>query len=253
MALRILSYNILAGGQDRLPLIASVIQKQQPDVVALLEARNRRNAESLAQQLGMSLIFGEVNNINKDHIVWLSRLPVTRTKNHRLPVFAKTLLEIEILWKGMPIALFATHLKAGDDQEREHYRVNEMQAILAVLQASRNQFHALVGDLNTVHPADHPDVSAYVTALRERGEKISDLQFPRKVIPLLLEAGYVDCYHALHPLISVYTYPTSHRALRIDYIFASSAFAQHLYACDILTEGDAEIASDHFPIWAEFR
>ncbi len=44
LALRILSYNILAGGQDRLPLIGSVIQKQQPDVVALLEARSRSHA-----------------------------------------------------------------------------------------------------------------------------------------------------------------------------------------------------------------
>ncbi len=30
MTLRVLSYNILWGGEDRLPLIASVIKKQQP-------------------------------------------------------------------------------------------------------------------------------------------------------------------------------------------------------------------------------
>ena len=55
MPLRILSYNILAGGENRIPLIANVIQQQQPDVVALLEARSRPNAEALAQRLGMSL------------------------------------------------------------------------------------------------------------------------------------------------------------------------------------------------------
>ena len=54
MALRLLSYNILAGGEDRLSLIAGVIQ-QHPDVVALLEARSRSNAEALAHQLGMHL------------------------------------------------------------------------------------------------------------------------------------------------------------------------------------------------------
>src|SRR5579864_2441453 len=149
MALRILSYNILAGGEDRLPLIAGVIQQQQLDVVALLEARSRHNAEALAHQLGISLILGEAHNTNKDHVVWLSRLPVTRLENHNLPVFAKTLLEIEILWEGTPVALFATHLKAGQDQERERYRVNEMQVILQLLHTRSNQFHALVGDLNT--------------------------------------------------------------------------------------------------------
>ncbi len=57
----------------------------------------------------------------------------------------------------------------------------------------------------------------------------------------------------MHPMTAGYTFPPSHPALRIDYIFASSPFAQHLYACDIVTEGGAGRASDHFPIWAEFR
>src|SRR5438128_1543251 len=126
MIVRVLSYNILAGSEDRLPLIVRVIQQQQPDVVALLEARSHSNTETLAHQLGMDLIFGEVNNINKDHVVWLSRLPIVHWENHRLPVFAKTLLEIEILWEGTHLKLFATHLKAGLDLEREQHRVVEI-------------------------------------------------------------------------------------------------------------------------------
>jgi exodeoxyribonuclease III len=250
MPLRLLSYNILAGGEDRLSLIAAVIQQQHPDVVALLEARSRSNAEALAQQLGMHLTFGEANNRNLDHVIWLSRLPVIRAENHRLPVFAKTVLEIEVLWERTPVTLLATHLKAGQDEERELYRVAEMQVILSLLRGCQNPFYALVGDLNTIHPADHPNVSPYIAELRQRGEKVPTPQFPRKVIPLLLASGYVDCYHALHPWTAGYT---AYHALRIDYIFASPPLAQHLFACDIVTEGDAEKASDHFPLWAEFR
>ncbi len=55
MALHLLSYNILAGVEDRLSLLAGVIQQQHPDVVALLEARSHSNAEALADQLGMLL------------------------------------------------------------------------------------------------------------------------------------------------------------------------------------------------------
>lgn len=185
MTLRILSYNILAGGEDRLPLISSVIQKQQPDVVALLEARSLSNAEALAQQLEMSLTVGEADNVNRDHVVWLSRLPVLRANNHRHPVFAKTLLEI------------ATLKKWGEDRPEP--------------------------------------------------------QFPRQVIPLLLDAGYVDCYRTLHPGILGYTSHTAHPALRIDYIFAAPSFAQRLQACDIVTGSEAISASDHFPVWAEFK
>jgi len=253
MSLRILSYNILAGGEDRLPLIGHVIQKQQPDIVALLEARSRSNAEALAQHLEMSLTFGEANNIHQDHVAWLSHLPVIRANNHRLPVFAKTLLEIEILWEGASLTLFATHLKAGQDQEREQSRIAEMQAILRLLHAQGNQLQALVGDLNTIHPTDQPNGAAYRTVLRERGEEALQLQFPRQVIPLLLETGYVDCYRALHPLLAEDASYTAYRALRLDYIFASASLAQHLWACDIVTGGDAERASDHYPIWAEFR
>jgi exodeoxyribonuclease III len=252
MTLRILSYNILAGGEERLPLIASVIQQQQPDVVALQEARSRSNAEALARQLGMSLTFGKAHNTNKDHVVWLSRLPVIHAENHPFPIFAKTLLEIEVLWKGMPLALFTTHLKAGQDLEGEQRRIAEMQVILQLLQAHQNQLQALVGDFNTLHPTDHPNVSAYVAVLKTRGEEAPTPQFPRKVIPLLLEEGYVDCYRALHPTTPEDSSYTSHQALRVDYIFASPRLAECLSACDIIREGDAQRASDHFPIWAEF-
>jgi exonuclease III len=253
MALRILSYNILAGGEDRLPLIARIIQQQQPDVVALMEARNRPNAEALAQQLGMSLTFGEANNSNQNHVVWMSHLPMIHSENHRLPVLSKTLLEIQILWEETPVALFATHLQAGQNHESEHYRIAEIQAILELLHSHSNQLHAMVGDLNTIHPSDQPNTPMYITALRAKGVEAPDPRFPGKVIPFLLEAGYVDCYRALHPTTAGYTFPTPYRALRIDYIFASPMFAQRLYACDIVTGEDAEKASDHFPIWAEFR
>ena len=168
MALRLLSYNILAGGEDRLPLIASLIQKQQADVVALVEANSRANAEALAQQLGMSLLYGEGNG--KAHVAWLSHLPVIHVQNHPLPVLAKTLLEIEILWEG-----------------------------------------------------------------------------------ILLQAGYVDCYRALHPTTPGYTSHTDHPAVRVDYIFASPPVAKQLYACDLVTGPEAERASDHFTLWAELQ
>jgi exonuclease III len=70
---------------------------------------------------------------------------------------------------------------------------------------------------------------------------------------MLLEAGYVACYRALHPDLLGYTYEASHPWLRIDYIFASPAMAPRLYACDVVVGGQPRRASDHLPIWAEFR
>jgi exodeoxyribonuclease III len=108
MVLKVLSYNIRDGGNDRLPGIAAIIRTQQPDAVALLEATSRANALTLAQNLKMQLAFGEANN--GIHVAWLSRLPIQRERNHRLAALAKTLLEIEVAWEGAPLRLFATHL-----------------------------------------------------------------------------------------------------------------------------------------------
>jgi exodeoxyribonuclease III len=252
MTVRILCYNIFAGGEERLPQLAHVIQNQRPDAVALLEARSRSHVEELAQQLKMELIFGEANN-GLDHVAWLSRLPVIRAENHRLPVFAKTLLELDLFWEGTPLALFATHLKAGRDQQKEQRRVAEIQAILTLLQARGDQPHVLVGDLNALHPTDQPNAPVYqATEPWEHGDDLHDVHL-RQVIPLLLSARYVDCYRELHPTIPGYTYKLPTPALRLDYIFALPSLAKRLSACEVVTEADAEVASDHFPIWAEFR
>jgi exodeoxyribonuclease III len=107
MNLKVLSYNILEGGDNRLQLIQDIIRKQHPDAVALLEANNQANAETIARELEMQFVFGEANN--EYHVAWLSRLPIQRSENHRLAVLSKTLLEIEIAWNGTQLHLFATH------------------------------------------------------------------------------------------------------------------------------------------------
>jgi exodeoxyribonuclease III len=117
-----------------------------------------------------------------------------------------------------------------------------------------HQPHMLVGDLNAVHPADNPNflVDA-ATSVGVGKEKQNISVFPRQVIPFLLEAGYIDCYRTLHPVTSGYTYPVPAPWLRIDYIFAAPTLARRLHVCDVATGTEAEMASDHFPVWAEFR
>src|SRR5437764_10810334 len=48
MAFCVLSYNIVEGGDGRLPLIADVIGRWRGDATALLEANSRFNPESLS-------------------------------------------------------------------------------------------------------------------------------------------------------------------------------------------------------------
>ena len=243
MPLKVFNYNIREGGGMRLRGLAAIIRAQQPDVVALLEATSWPRAALLARLVGMRLTFGRANN--PFHVAWLSRLPLTRSANHRLPTLAKTLLEIEVLWDGAPLRLFATHLAAGQDTL---HPAQEAPIILELLRPLGEQPHLLVGDFNALHPGD--TVGPPPWGEEKMHEAIED--DPRQAIRAILADGYVDCYRALHRDTPGYTYPADTPWLRLDYIFASPSLAVRLVACDVVDGAQAANVSDHFPLWAEF-
>ena len=178
----------------------------------------------------MQLVYGEANS---DYAVaWLSRLPVTRSENHRLPVLDKTLLEIEV----GGLRLFATHLSAGRTKADEPHRIEETQAILGEIGAEAD---VLVGDFNAVAPGD--EIGA--PPPEEQLDHVS-----RRPIELILEAGYVDAYRALHDDAG-WTYLTWHPWARLDHVFVSPRLA--VERCEVVTDADG--ASDHFPAVADVQ
>lgn len=222
--MKVLTWNIWNGGEGRLDAIEQLLREQDADVVALQEANDRPAVEALGGRLAMQLVYGEANSPYA--VAWLSRLPVARSQNHRLPVLEKTLLEIEVDGRR----IFATHLSAGRSEGDEPHRVAEAEAILARL----GEADILVGDFNAVHPGD-----AIGTAPPE--EKLDYVS--RRPIELVLEAGFIDCYRDLHAQQRGWTYLSWQPWARIDYVFAREGAR----ACDVV-ETDA---SDHFAVIAD--
>lgn len=244
-SLKVLAYNIWAGGEDRLRAIAAVVRRQRPDAVALLEV-DRRAADALANELEMELAYGQGNA--EYHVAWLSGLPIRRAENHRLPALAKTLVEIELKWDGAPLHLFAAHL-ASSHEEPVRPRLEEVRAILGVLRPPADRLHVLVGDLNSLR-VDDP-VGVPPPGVQKKGEAVRGV--PRPVLQQLVDAGYVDCFRMLHPGRLGYTYPADAPWLRLDYIFASPRIAPWLRACEVVGGAATARASDHLPIWAVFQ
>jgi endonuclease/exonuclease/phosphatase family metal-dependent hydrolase len=241
---RVLTYNIWNGGEERLDDIAAVVAGVDPDAVALLEATSRANAEELARRLGMELVFGEANL--GIHVAWLSRLPVRSARNHRPALLAKTLLELEVESDGGSVRLFATHLASRHDPRPP---AEEMPAVLGALRTAGDEPHLLVGDFNALSVGD--PVGEPPPGVEKRGEAVDGV--PRLALGPLLEAGYVDCYRTLHPDEPGYTYLAWAPWLRLDYAFASAALARRLVDCDVVRGDLAARASDHLPVRAEFR
>jgi endonuclease/exonuclease/phosphatase family metal-dependent hydrolase len=244
---RVLSYNILKGGEDRLPLIRDVIRAQEPDVVALQEANDRGNLEALAHELGMQYVYGEANA--KYSVAWLSRLPIVRSANHRHPDFRKTALEVVVEWGGAPLRLFNVHLKAKIDGEEQ--RVREVAALLEIVGDAARQPHLVVGDFNALAPGDTYRPEGSVSQETAVWAPIA-YGAPRLALPPILAAGYVDCYRSLHRDHTGYTCRTEGPSVRIDYCFAPPGMIERLRGCDVVDGAGAIPASDHFPVWAEF-
>jgi endonuclease/exonuclease/phosphatase family metal-dependent hydrolase len=242
--LTVLSYNIWAGGEGRLDRLAQVMAVQQPDVAALVEVTTE-SAHLLGEALGASVMVAEGHA--DYHVACLSRLPIRRWENHRLPELAKTLLEVELVWRGEPIRLFVTHL-ASSHEEHAYPRATELRAILDVLGAAAGDPHLLVGDLNALQPED--PVGTPPPGVVPRGDAAPDAL--RLVLGPLAECGYTDCYRACHPHEPGFTYPADSPWLRLDYVFAAPPMTGRLTACDVVAGGSAARASDHLAVVARF-
>ena len=225
-----MTYNIWDGGRGRLSLGEAGVREQGPDVVALQEVTDRAAAEALAARLGMHYVHGDANS--RFDVAWLTRRPVDRAENHRLPELAKTLLEIEL--DG--VRLYATHLVHGRNVAAGRARLREVDTIGEVL-ARGDGSHVLVGDLNAVHPDD------------ELGEPDEPLEHvSREPVARLLEAGYVDAFRSERADEHGWTYTTSQPWARLDHVLVRGVAVR---ACDVVTAAPAREASDHFPVVAD--
>lgn len=244
MTLAVAAYNIHAGGRGRVDELATVLHAVDADAVALLEASERSVAAALGDALRMELVVGESAGPFGLHVAWLTRGAPRRVQNYPLPVLSKTLLEVEVECGGAPLRLFAAHLASRHEVAR-YPREREIAAIIDVL-ARAGDRHLLVGDLNALHPADRVGVPP--AGVVPFGEAVEGA--PRPLLPLLLEAGYVDCFRMLHATAPGYTYTSGVPWLRLDYVLAPAALAERVVQCEVVDAGPVATASDHLPLVA---
>src|ERR1700743_39824 len=77
--MRLVSYNILDGGEGRADPLAEVIEAQNPDIVALIEADVPSVNERIAKRLGMDFVHAVGNS---DSVALLSKWTIVDSINH---------------------------------------------------------------------------------------------------------------------------------------------------------------------------
>lgn len=252
--MRIVSYNILDGGEGRADPIAEVVEAQRPDVVALVEADDLAVVERIAKRLKMDFVLAPGNTHAS---VLMSRWAIRESINHA-PLRSE--LENSLLQATVATPQFGdvsfgvVHLHAHGREEDEAQRERELAVVLDVFRADRDgkRPHVICGDLNANAPSQQIDPAR----TKERTRKDWDANggmLPRRVVQRMLDAGYVDSLHAVDRDVAetTGTFSTQYPGQRVDYIFSHGIALTRLRRAWIERDRLATYASDHYPVGLE--
>jgi endonuclease/exonuclease/phosphatase family metal-dependent hydrolase len=244
MKFRLLTYNILRGGGDRLPLIADVINSCAPDLVLLQEASDPVNVEKLARATGMA----DGRSFRRQSLGFLSRRPVAFCQWIRPRISRHAF--VEVVPEGEKLRIFGVHLSAVLAAWTEQRRLLELRELLRSVAAHQGRFHVLAGDFNTIAADARLDVGRLPLRVRPF-LWVTGGCVRWRTIQAVLDAGYVDAFRMKHPDDAGYTLPAPHPHVRLDYVFVPQSAAARTMACDIVRHPAALEASDHLPVVAD--
>jgi exodeoxyribonuclease-3 len=253
MSLRVMTYNILDGGQHREDDILEVIQTANPDILVIQEVIDEEILKLLAHNLQMNHFFGEGNRERK--VALLSRLPIENFKSHH-PLFPiwHNFIEAKVkMSSGEVFRLIGVHLIANPWIGFEVWRLLEIRYITKYIQQYSNDPCLMAGDFNTVAPNDRIITSRIPIRLKFilwlQGNQVH-----RFTIRSLISSGFIDCFRLKNPNEDGFTLPPPQPNTRLDYIFINQAMQKYLTKCWVVRESNAVMkASDHYPVVAEFN
>ncbi len=252
--MRIVSYNILTGGEGRADPLVEVLLAQRADVIGLVEAEDPAVLERIAKRLNMDYVQAIGN---KGASALLSRFPIRDSINHAplQPGLSKSLLQATITDSaGKNWNLGVLHLHARATNADEQQRQAELEVILnifAPLRAAQTP-HILLGDFNANSPSQQINLDNCKPKTREQAATNGGT-LPRQVIQTLLNEGYTDTYQSAEPRHAQTngTFTTQFPGQRVDYIFTHSVLPTNIKSAWIEYDRLAKYASDHYPIGAE--
>jgi exodeoxyribonuclease-3 len=252
--MRLLTYNILKGGEGREAQIVEVIRAAGPDLVVASEVRTVDSFRRIAAELGMAPRLAEGRARIPLRVGLLSRLPVLGFRTLRLwPVWPGCIEATVRPADGLPLTVYGVHLAAYYPWFLEWWRAYQVRALLRhVRRTAPGDRHLLAGDFNAVAPGDRASLAG--APLWVRAQTWFQLgRVPRLALKPLLDGGYVDCFREMHPQEDGFTLPSSGPRVRLDYVFAAPPLGGALSGCRVVAEpAVAASASDHLPVMAEF-
>ncbi|MBU1967109.1 endonuclease/exonuclease/phosphatase family protein [Patescibacteria group bacterium] len=249
--MKLMTYNILNGGEERLPLIKSIIKEVGPDYLTLNEANGfSDNNNKILNELAEDLKFEHYNIALSGeydyHVAVFSRRKFTIVK--KLQPLMRACLITSLKTKEGSLSVASLHLTPYT----EDLRHPEIDLIIKNQKEYRNRI--LTGDMNSLSRYDGYQVEMVKDLNEMQLRKFTtDGKLRFDAIDKILSFGYHDVAVKLNKN-SDYTAPTlinehsAHSNMRLDYFFVSDSLAPKLASYSVVKNDKTEKASDHYPV-----
>ena len=264
MKLTVLTYNTLFAGRDgaddrRAQAQLNLINEIQPDVFLMQEAKGfdtngGAGLYALEAKIGMRGFLAVAPRTGQNIAIFIREplLPLAFDADganfHHTMATLKTVLP-----DGRVLTFISVHLCPTGAVIRRR------EAAYLTIHASPENLTLITGDFNSASPHDpEPEDFETLPAQHRTRYLAEDLRTAdRSVLANLEAAGWVDIGHALDKAV-VPTVPTADftgtefPVMRCDYLLASKALAAKAETYRVIRTPATDMASDHYPIVAEF-
>lgn len=261
LVLRVMTWNIKTGGQDRggadrLEQVIQVVTAQRPDVLGLQELRDFDQSDRLARladATGMRPYLAR--SCFGQPVAMLVRPPgrVTRAAPVRRP-FHHAAQRVVVSTDAGPLTVLTAHLNPYSGIRR----LIEAGWLAGAVRRAPGSMVVLMGDLNSLDPwTDHADrIGRLAPAYRLRHLRRDRRTVDTRTIARLHWAGLIDLFRTVAPDDEGLTAPTAaggveFSGMRLDYILGTPFVAALTRDCRVVRGGEAEHASDHYPVVAD--
>jgi exodeoxyribonuclease-3 len=257
VTLRFLTWNIRTGGSGgRLDAIIALLRREQPDLLALQELRGfgGKRIRVVAEALGMTPLLAP--SVFGQPVAVLARPPLriiswslVRWRLHHAAAVAT------VPTAAGPVRVISTHLNPFS----AHRRFREARWLAGRYGPARGPV-LLAGDLNSLEPGvDHTAALARLPESYRRRHLDRAGRPDTRAVAELAAAGLTDLWRTAG-VGDGRTVPTtegggrefSAAGMRLDYLLASAPLAGAATNVRVLRGAEAEYASDHYPLAADF-
>ncbi|HYI00551.1 endonuclease/exonuclease/phosphatase family protein [Hyalangium sp.] len=262
MTLKVMTFNVLFGGQDRFEAILGVLDRTRPDVLVLQECLWWEAGDRLHQVAEVLGVPADASHVHlgtarprgsgrRYHVALASRRPLRAIHLHNDPRQIGHCLIQSQFDSREPVTFFGTHY----DAHHEDPRLVEARYLCDLLDpiTFREGLYLLAGDLNSLSRRD-PYPPDFAGRVRAAGTDKYGHPPRFSVLETLESFGWVDTLYHRGPPAEWVTARRQNNGVQIDYrtdyILASPRMAERLIGAEVVDVGEA---SDHHAVLATFR